>query len=337
MVAVARRQDATISPRIITAIDRAWAAIQGRHPDVPGVVITLGAGSSGRGRGLTYGHFAPGRWQRDTSELPELFVGARAYPAAAAACSAPCCTRPRTAWPWPGASRTPAGRAGSSGSRCTTCHAGPYAVRSPGTRPRRRPAGALLPRCPPRWCCPVRRRRASRAPGRVRGAGPAAPQFASDLPAPALPLNVAITAISSPCGVCAGQCRLCSVRQGGMMPGVRVASTDGAGWTVETVDLTLTGGRATRSRRVTGRPEPVGDGAQLLVRRHGRLVAYCASPDELTVLGVDMSRMAVVARWLPTVPGAGAAGRPNPRPGRRSQSHAAAHRGLRRAPAISLR
>lgn len=72
---MARRQDATISPRIITAIDRAWAAIQARHPEVPDVVITLGAGSSGRGRGLTYGHFAPGRWQRGTGELPELFIG----------------------------------------------------------------------------------------------------------------------------------------------------------------------------------------------------------------------------------------------------------------------
>jgi len=67
------QQDATISPRLVTAIDRAWAAIQARHPDVPSVVITLGAGS-GSGA-LKLGHFAPGRWQRGDGQLPELFVG----------------------------------------------------------------------------------------------------------------------------------------------------------------------------------------------------------------------------------------------------------------------
>ena len=68
------RQDATLSPRLVTAMDRTWAAIQARHPDVPAVVITLGAGS-GRGRGLTLGHFAPGRWQHGDGTLPELFIG----------------------------------------------------------------------------------------------------------------------------------------------------------------------------------------------------------------------------------------------------------------------
>jgi hypothetical protein len=58
------------------------------------------------------------------------------------------------------------------------------------------------------------------------------------------------------------------------MPGLRVPSTDGAGWTAETVELALT------IRRRRGHAEPIGDGAQLCVRRHGRLVAYCASPDE---------------------------------------------------------
>ena len=86
------------------------------------------------------------------------------------------------------------------------------------------------------------------------------------------------------------------------MPGLRVASTDGAGWTVETVELALT----TRRRR-RGHGEPIGDGAQLCVRRHGRVVAYCASPDDLAALGVDLSRMAVVARWLRSSPGRPAA------------------------------
>jgi len=67
------RQDATISPRLVTALDRTWAAIQERHPDVPGVVITLGAGSGAGAPKL--GHFAANRWQRGDTRLPELFIG----------------------------------------------------------------------------------------------------------------------------------------------------------------------------------------------------------------------------------------------------------------------
>jgi hypothetical protein len=74
MDAMARGQDATVTPRIVTAIDRTWAAIQQRHPDVPSVVITLGAGS-GAGRGLKLGHFAADRWQHGDGRLPELFIG----------------------------------------------------------------------------------------------------------------------------------------------------------------------------------------------------------------------------------------------------------------------
>jgi hypothetical protein len=75
------------------------------------------------------------------------------------------------------------------------------------------------------------------------------------------------------------------------MPGMRVASTDEAGWSVETA---LSG----RTHRRGGRAVPIGDGAQLLVRRHGFVVAYCAGPEDLGVLVVDLSRMAVVDRWL---------------------------------------
>jgi hypothetical protein len=53
----------------------AWAAIQARHPDVPSVVITLGAGSGAGTGGLKLGHFADGRWQRADAKLPELFIG----------------------------------------------------------------------------------------------------------------------------------------------------------------------------------------------------------------------------------------------------------------------
>jgi hypothetical protein len=68
------RQDVTISPRLVTALDRTWAAIMARHPDVPAVVIALGSGS-GNGLRLKLGHFAVDRWQRAGGRLPELFVG----------------------------------------------------------------------------------------------------------------------------------------------------------------------------------------------------------------------------------------------------------------------
>jgi hypothetical protein len=68
------RQDVTISPRLVTALDRTWAAIMARHPAVPAVVIALGSGS-GSGPRLKLGHFAPDRWQRGDGRVPELFVG----------------------------------------------------------------------------------------------------------------------------------------------------------------------------------------------------------------------------------------------------------------------
>ena len=67
-------QAESVTPRLVAAIDAAWSAIRARHPDVPEVVITLGAGSGGR-RGLAYGHFHDGAWQRGDARLPELFVG----------------------------------------------------------------------------------------------------------------------------------------------------------------------------------------------------------------------------------------------------------------------
>lgn len=78
------------------------------------------------------------------------------------------------------------------------------------------------------------------------------------------------------------------------MSGVRLASTDGQGWTVETAVLEATG---RRRGAVTCSPDPLGDGPQLLVCRFGRVVAYCASVAEVEGLGVDMGSMAVVSRW----------------------------------------
>jgi hypothetical protein len=64
-------------------------------------------------------------------------------------------------------------------------------------------------------------------------------------------------------------------------------------WTIEAVDLYLAGRH--RGRRV--RSELLVDGPQLLVRRFGRVVAYCVDEADLAGLGVDMSQMAGAARW----------------------------------------
>ncbi|MFJ4649781.1 hypothetical protein ACIP5Y_00760 [Nocardia sp. NPDC088792] len=64
----------TITGLLVSALENAWATIRSHHPDVPEVVLTVGAGSSG-GSDLTLGHFAPNRWVRGEYELHELFVG----------------------------------------------------------------------------------------------------------------------------------------------------------------------------------------------------------------------------------------------------------------------
>lgn len=65
---------------LVAALEATWSAIQLRHPDVPDVVVTLGAGSIGVPAGtLKLGHFAAGRWvsneNKDPVGLAELFVG----------------------------------------------------------------------------------------------------------------------------------------------------------------------------------------------------------------------------------------------------------------------
>jgi hypothetical protein len=78
------------------------------------------------------------------------------------------------------------------------------------------------------------------------------------------------------------------------MAGVLLASRDGAGWTVETVDLWLTG-RHRGDRRLS--TDQLGDGPQPLLCRFGRMVAFCANEDGLSGLGVDLSQMAAAAPW----------------------------------------
>ena len=65
--------------RLVRALEEVWGAIQRRHPEVPVVVVTLGAGSVGVPRGmLKLGHFAADRWTAGGAGSPavaELFVG----------------------------------------------------------------------------------------------------------------------------------------------------------------------------------------------------------------------------------------------------------------------
>lgn len=65
---------------LVGALEYVWSAIQDRHPDVPAVVVTLGAGSIGVPRGtLKLGHFAADRWTAGGADggspVAELFVG----------------------------------------------------------------------------------------------------------------------------------------------------------------------------------------------------------------------------------------------------------------------
>jgi hypothetical protein len=68
---------------LVAALEVAWSAIQDRHPDVPPVLVTLGAGSIGVPAGsLRLGHFAARRWVaaggapgEHPDGLAELFVG----------------------------------------------------------------------------------------------------------------------------------------------------------------------------------------------------------------------------------------------------------------------
>jgi hypothetical protein len=53
----------SVTPRLVAALDRTWAAIRARHPEVPEVVITPGGGARpGTAPGtLLLGHFAADR------------------------------------------------------------------------------------------------------------------------------------------------------------------------------------------------------------------------------------------------------------------------------------
>ena len=59
---------------VVAAMERAWTAIRAHHPEVPEVIVVLGAGSQAR-RGLfKLGHFAAARWQVADTRRAEVLV-----------------------------------------------------------------------------------------------------------------------------------------------------------------------------------------------------------------------------------------------------------------------
>ncbi len=65
---------------MVAALESGWAAIRARHPEIPPVVVVLGAGSTGASAGgVKLGHFAAMRWHHGTDtesdRLPEVFIG----------------------------------------------------------------------------------------------------------------------------------------------------------------------------------------------------------------------------------------------------------------------
>jgi len=93
----------TVTGPLVVAIERTWAAIQERHPDVPDVVLTLGNGSARPGQ-LTPGHFTTANGPPATLGYRSCSSEEKDWPAARTPCSAPCCTKPPTASPPPAAS-----------------------------------------------------------------------------------------------------------------------------------------------------------------------------------------------------------------------------------------
>lgn len=66
---------AVAASALVATLERAWAAIVARHPEVPHVVVVVAAGSGGGRSELKLGHFAAARWEANGGQLPELLVG----------------------------------------------------------------------------------------------------------------------------------------------------------------------------------------------------------------------------------------------------------------------
>ena len=76
MIAQATVRLPDVTAQLVTALEAVWTAIREQHPEVPSVVVTLGAGSGNRG-GLKLGHFANQRWhvEGEDTDRDELFIG----------------------------------------------------------------------------------------------------------------------------------------------------------------------------------------------------------------------------------------------------------------------
>lgn len=80
------QDDGAIAGPLITALERAWAAIRGAHPEVPPAVFITGSGSEAGRNMLRLGHFAASRWHSaGGDELDEIFVGGEGLERGAAA------------------------------------------------------------------------------------------------------------------------------------------------------------------------------------------------------------------------------------------------------------
>lgn len=55
------------------AIEAAWTAIAMRHPDLPLQIVAI-TGMGAKSYGLVRGHWAPGRWESESTPIPEVFI-----------------------------------------------------------------------------------------------------------------------------------------------------------------------------------------------------------------------------------------------------------------------
>jgi hypothetical protein len=61
---------------LVAAFERAWQAIQDRHPEIPDVVFVTGGGLSATSRGIAvkWGHFGAEHWDTADGKAHELFI-----------------------------------------------------------------------------------------------------------------------------------------------------------------------------------------------------------------------------------------------------------------------
>jgi hypothetical protein len=73
-----------VTSPVLSALESTWAAIVRRHPELPVVAFAIGSGTANAPAGalMTAGHFAPGRWARESTGVL-VAASAAAGPAAA--------------------------------------------------------------------------------------------------------------------------------------------------------------------------------------------------------------------------------------------------------------